>query len=355
MPDLLLVLGTSTGGIGSHVASVASLCAAAGWTVTVCGPAQTGELFGFAEQGSAFVALPVGLRLLLSPSQRRALRELIAGHRVTHAHGLQAGVVVTSLGKGRHTIVTWHNAPVSTGPRRLAHTLLERPAARRADVTIGASDDLVVRARRAGAADARFVPVAPAPLGAPSADPATLRKRLGLGDSPVVLGVGRLHEQKRWDVLITAAQRWRDRRPAPVVLIAGDGPERQALQRKAAALDVAVRLLGRRSDIADLMSIADVVVLPSSWEARPLAAQEALSAGRALVATAVGGTPALVGRAAVLVPVGDPAAIASAVARLLDDPAERQRLERLAREQAAQWPDARDVAGQLMAIYGDNA
>ena len=52
------------------------------------------------------------------------------------------------------------------------------------------------------------------------------------------------------------------------------------------------------------MAIADVVVLPSEWEARPLVAQEALAAGRALVATAVGGVPSLVGSAAVLVPVG---------------------------------------------------
>jgi glycosyltransferase involved in cell wall biosynthesis len=137
------------------------------------------------------------------------------------------------------------------------------------------------------------------------------------------------------------------------VLIAGEGPERDVLQGMASALGVDVRLLGQRHDVADLMSVADVVVLPSAWEARPLAAQEALAAGRALVATPVGGVPSLVGSAAVLVPVGDAEALASAVAQLLDDPEARRRLEREALAQAAVWPDATAVAARLMAVYAE--
>jgi glycosyltransferase involved in cell wall biosynthesis len=350
--DLLLVLGNSTGGIGTHVASVAASCVAAGDRVTVCGPAPTDELFEFA---GTFVPLPVGLPMLLRLSHRRALLSLVRKNSVVHAHGLQAGVVVGVVARRSSTrvVVTWHNAPLSSGPRRWLHVLLERVAARLADVTIGASDDLVVRARRAGTADARFVPVAPAALGAPSADRAELRARLNIADVPVVLGLGRLHSQKRFDVLVSAAAGWRGRDPVPVVLIAGEGPQRESLQRQAEALGVDVRLLGRRSDVADLMSIADVVVLPSSWEARPLVAQEALTAGRALVATAVGGVPSLVGPAAVLVPVGKPEAVTSAVARLLDDPDYRHRLEHDALERAATWPAAEAVAARLRALYAE--
>jgi glycosyltransferase involved in cell wall biosynthesis len=353
--SLLLVLGNSTGGIGTHVAALAAACTTAGWRVSVCGPAATDELFGFSAAGSAFTALPVGLRMLTSRSQRRTLLALAARHDVVHAHGLQAGVVVGLVCRGlpAHLVVSWHNAPLSRGVRRWLHVLLEQVAARRAQVTIGASDDLVVRARRAGAKDARFVPVAPPAVAAPSAEPGTLREAFELGDRPVVLAVGRLHRQKRFDVLVYAAAGWQQRVPAPVVLIAGEGPERESLLSRAAELGVDVRLLGQRRDIADLMSIADVVVLPSSWEARPLAAQEALAAGRALVATPVGGVPSLVGSAAVLVPVGNPDSLAAAVAQLLDDPAARHRLERLALARAAEWPDAEAVANQLLAVYAE--
>ncbi len=80
--------------------------------------------------------------------------------------------------------------------------------------------------------------------------------------------------------------------------IAGDGPLRAMLTDQIAAADAPVHLLGRRSDIADLLAAADLVVLPSQWEARSLAAQEALLAGRPLVATAVGGLPKLLGAGA---------------------------------------------------------
>jgi glycosyltransferase involved in cell wall biosynthesis len=353
--SLLLVLGNSTGGIGTHVAALAAACAGAGYRVTVCGPAMTGQLFEL-ERVATFVPSPVALASLRKRSQRRTLHALAAGSDVVHAHGLQAGVVVGLLaGRSVPVVVTWHNAPLSRGPRRALHVLLERVAARRARVTIGASPDLVVRARRAGSADARYVPVAPPLLPAPSADPADLRRRLDVGERPVVLAVGRLHRQKRLDVLVAAAALWKHRSPQPVVLVAGEGPEREGLQDNISEQGVDVRLLGRRTDVADLLSVSDVVVLPSSWEARPLVAQEALAAGRALVTTAVGGTEALVADAAVLVPVGDAEALAAAVNRLLDDPLARHALEAKALVQAARWPTAVEVADQVMAIYAELA
>ncbi len=351
--SLLLVLGNSTGGIGMHVASLSTACVDAGWDVAVCAPTTTDDVFGFSDTGADVVRLPVGLRMLLSGSQRRTLRGLISSHALVHAHGLQAGVVVAALAAGTPVVVTWHNAPLSAGPVRWLHRWLERFTARRAAITIGASEDLVVRASRAGAVDARFVPVAAPKPQPPTLTPAEVRASLGIGSAPVVLALGRLHRQKRFDVLVEAAAGWRTLESAPAVLIAGDGPEDQALERQIADLGVNVTLLGRRDDIADLLSIADVVVLPSSWEARPLAAQEALLTGHALVATAVGGVPSLVGSAAVLVPVGSPAAITSAVRRLLTDPQARHSLEREALARSAQWPDAQRVADLLMEIYDE--
>lgn len=351
--SILLVLGSSTGGIGKHVASLSAECLDSGYRATVCGPQAALDLFEVAATGATVVPLPVGIRLLLNGSQRRSLRRLLRSQRLVHVHGLQAGVAVVLLASRGTVVSTWHNAPLSSGPTRWLHRLLERLVARRATVIIGASEDLVVRARRAGAADVRFVPVAPPRLAAPTEPASLVREGLGLGDAPIVLAVGRLHKQKRFDVLVAAAAGWQAAEPTPVVLIAGEGPEREALERQVSDLQVDVRLLGQRSDIANLLSIADVVVLPSSWEARPLAAQEALLAGRALVATAVGGVPSMVGPGAVLVPVGSAAAITAAVSRLLTDPASRHRLEQQGLARAAQWPDEQQVAATLMDIYAE--
>jgi glycosyltransferase involved in cell wall biosynthesis len=288
--------------------------------------------------------------LFLRPPAWRTLRRHAAAHALTHAHGLQAGVVAGLLTTPSRLVVTWHNAPISSGLRRPVHVLLERLAARRAAITVGASPDLVVRARAAGARDARFIPVAPPRLG-PVGDLGALRAELRLDDAPVVLAVGRLHRQKRFDVLVDAAVLWQQRQPRPVVLIAGDGPARDSLQQQASRRGVAIQLLGRRSDVASLLALADVVVLPSEWEARPLAAQEALAAGRALVATPVGGVPGLVGDAAMFVPVGEAAALSAAVTGLLDQPEERQRLERAALERSRSWPGAHEVSRQLRTVY----
>ena len=97
-------------------------------------------------------------------------------------------------------------------------------------------------------------------------------------------------------------------------MVAGDGPLEAELTRRIDTERLPVRLLGRRTDVADLLAAADVAVLPSVWEARSLTAQEALRSGTPLVATRVGGVPELVGEAAELVPPGDPVALAERVA-----------------------------------------
>ena len=114
-------------------------------------------------------------------------------------------------------------------------------------------------------------------------------------------------------------------------------------------------LLGHRTDVPDLLAACDVVVVPARWEGQPLIVQEALQAGRALVATDVGGIPDMVGDAAVLVPYGDPAALAYAVAAVLDDPELANRLEAAGPVQAATWPDLSAAVDQVEAIYAELA
>jgi glycosyltransferase involved in cell wall biosynthesis len=349
-----LVLGTSTGGVGAHVAWLTEGLFGDGWPVRVCGPRQTGELFGFSRLGADFRPVQIA-GVLRDPVAVIRLRRALAGSALVHAHGLRAGTVAALAGSGlggqrRPLVVSWHNAVIATpGARRRLLAAGERFVARSATITLAASPDLASRVRELGGRDVRFAPVA-AKLVAPARPPAEVRRELGVAAGrPLVVCVGRLHPQKAHDVLIRAAARWREF--GPVVVIAGDGPSQGELQDLITRELAPVRLLGRREDVADLLGAADLVVLASRWEARSLAAQESMAAGRALVTTAVGGTAALVGDGAVLVAADDVDGLDAAVRGLLADPARRAELGARARRQAASWPTPDDTLAQVEAVY----
>ena len=347
-PAVALVLGTSTGGVGAHVAALTEGLVGDGWPVRVCGPRETDELFGFSRLGADF--LPVHIAgAARDPVAVIRLRGALAGSALVHAHGLRAGTVAALAGR-RPLVVSWHNAVLGgPGARRRLLAAGERFVARGATITLAASQDLAARARELGGRDVRFAPVA-ATLAAPTRPPAEVRRELCVADGrPLVVCVGRLHPQKAHDVLIRAAARWREF--APVVVIAGDGPLQGELQTLIAHEQAPVSLLGRRGDVADLLGAADLVVLASRWEARSLVAQESMTAGRALVATAVGGMPALVGDGAMLVAADDVDALDAAVRGLLADPARRAELGERARRQAASWPTQADTLAQVEAVY----
>ncbi len=344
-----LVLATSTGGIGRHVRSLADGLTAAGHTVVVLGPRAVAAQFAFPS------FRPVEISANPHPRDVEAVAALRAELRgfapeVVHAHGLRAGVVAALA--GRHPlVVTWHNLVLAGGLRARAYDAVERFVARRTDLALCASDDLVSRVLRRGARDARTAPVSAPALAPSTADRDKLRAALGVGAEPLVLSVGRLHPQKRHGTLVAAAAMLRDRTPTPRFVIAGSGPADGELRALIAATQAPVHLLGHRDDVADLLRAADIAVVTSTWEARQLFAQEALRAGVPLVATAVGGLPGLVGDAAQLVPAGDAAAVAAAIARLLDDPAAAARYAAAGPARAATWPSEADTVAQVAACY----
>lgn len=354
-----LLLASSTGGVGQHVRSLAEGLTAAGASVLVCGPAATQEQFDFTGVDARF--LPVEIPASPTPADARAvtaLRRALAAEPVDvlHAHGLRAGLVAVLARPAAPLVVTWHNAVLAGGLRGGVSRLVERVVARGARVALGASTDLVERAAALGAADARLAPVAAPALPAPRRRRAAVRAEFGVGqDRPLILSVGRLHPQKRYDVLIDAAARWRTRTPAPVVVIAGSGPAYLPLAARISAARAPVTLLGHRTDVADLLAGADLALVTSDWEARQLFAQEAMRAGVPLVATAVGGLPELVGDAAVLVPPADVDAVDAAVRALLDDEAGRAELGRRGAARAASWPTEADTLAQLAALYAELA
>lgn len=184
---------------------------------------------------------------------------------------------------------------------------------------------------------------------------AEIRRELGLGADPMLLVMARLDDQKGHRYLIDAVAKLRDRWPRMAVLFAGEGPLRDALRAQADNLGMngSVRFLGYRGDVPRLLEAADLVVLPSLYEGLPLAAIEALAAGRPLVATAVDGTPEVVidGTNGILVPPADSAALAIAIDRMLGDRVMASRLGAAGRKHMEENFGLRNQIEKTVAIY----
>lgn len=356
--QIVQVLATSTGGVGTHVRAIVPGLLATDARVRVCGPSATDELFGFRRAGADFHPVPIATGPHPAQDARAllALRRGLRGAALVHAHGLRAGLLSELTRPGVPVVVTLHNALLEPeGTRQQINRLLERLMVRGADVVLAASLDLAEHAREVGGRDVRWAPVSAPPLPDATRSRAELRAELGLTDgAPLLLAVGRLHPQKGYQTLLAAASRWRSRSDGLRVVIAGDGPLYEEMAERIEREDLPVDLLGRRDDVADLLLASDLVVLTSQWEARALVVQEALRAGRPLVATAVGGIPELAGRGAgVLIPPNDPAALDEAVTGVLADPARGASLVEAGLAAAGSWPSADDTVAQLSALYAE--
>jgi glycosyltransferase involved in cell wall biosynthesis len=368
---IVFVLGTSAGGVGRHVRMLAGGLVRRGHQVVVAGPPDTGERFGFTATGARFLPVPMSdrphpardLRAALAiraaagrPGGRRVAVPAVpgAGRRgadVVHAHGVRAGALagLALAGSGVPLVVTLHNALTAGGLIGRVHGVLERIVARTAAEVLVVSPDLGTRMATLGAPRVDGA-VVPAP---PSAEPRRtaeqVRRELGAGDRPVVLTVARLAQQKGLETLLDVAAAFRDE---ALFVVAGGGPLRAGLQDRIEGEELPVRLLGDRDDIPDLLAAADAVLVPSRWEGQPLSVHEALRAGRPVIATAVGGMPAMIGDAGLLVPYGDAEAIRAAVARVLGDPGLARSLAGAAARRGAELPDEDGALAAVLDVYG---
>ncbi|HLU68894.1 MAG TPA: glycosyltransferase [Kofleriaceae bacterium] len=220
-----------------------------------------------------------------------------------------------------------------------AAALLARPGVRLSFVTEDLRARLLAAAPRPLRARLRAASQV-CPMGIDVARLAAARASAPRTAGPTVLFLGRLVPVKGASVLAAAARLWRS--DARLVL-AGAGPDEPALRRLAAAappgrVELAGEVRGAARD--RLLAQSDVVALPSirveggRTEGMPLVALEAMAAGAAVVASAVGGLAELPAAAITRVPPGDPAALAAAIDRLLLDPDARAAQVRAAKEHA---------------------
>jgi glycosyltransferase involved in cell wall biosynthesis len=189
----------------------------------------------------------------------------------------------------------------------------------------------------------------------PTATRQALRARLDAApDTLCLLVAANLVHRKGIDVLLAAYAALASRE-CTELWIAGDGPERGALEATATRLGVAerVRFLGQRSDVPDLLEACDVFVLPSRLEGLGVAALEAMARSRPVVASAVGGLAETVvaDETGLLAPPGDAPALAAAIGRLLADPALRQRLGAAGAARVGEQFLAEQMVGAYESLY----
>ena len=350
-------------------------CRAAGWDVEfACSPGPGASRLQ--EVGFAFRPFNVSRRL--SPvANVRALLSLTASLRqdpptLAHTHTPIAGLIgrfAARLAGCRRIVHTFHGLPFagnSSGLGSGAYLGLERIAARTTTSFFSQSQGDAARAVELGIARGGDMLVIGngVDLSRFRHDDATraeVRAELGVAMTDVVvLFVGRLVREKGILDLADAAGALADH-SGLVFLIAGDAlpsdrdPAGSDLARHRAALKLGDRWrrLGYRPDIERLINAADLLVLPSYREGLPRSVIEAMACGVPVVASDIPACRELVepGETGLLVPVGEPAALATAIRALASDPARRAAMGLAARRQAEARHDERMVIRRQLQVF----
>ncbi len=312
-----------------RVLHVISEMGTGGAEALVAGMARAGERYGWESavaSGGGHRAEALRVPHFEVPLARRRAGGVVRAAKATRTayRAFRPDVVVAhnvgASAVARLAMVPLRRTPLLTvfhGVSATDHGSAVRVLRRTSDTVVAVASATADRLREAGLGEVSVIrnAVFPTP---PRVDRFTVRSALGVAvDVPIALCLARMEPQKRHDVLLDA---WARLDAGPVLWLAGDGSLRRDLedQARALGLDGRVRFLGNRSDVADLLSAADVTVLTSDWEGMPIAVLESLAAGVPVVATDVDGVAeALADGGGVVVPRGEPQAVADALNSLL--------------------------------------
>ena len=383
MTRVLELSAQAAGGVRAHIRQVSQLLAKDGHQVLLAAPSNVIFPAPDAVSGACLRTYQIDIGARPSGADLKALRQLkqlAATVEVIHAHGLRAGALAVlaakrlSAAKRPRVVVTLHNLPVGSAPTRLVGKALQLVVVKGADYVLTVSPDLLEKAKQLGL-EAGEIAVVPAPargcmdcscmdhaaqpeISQDSAQSSDAGSGVDAGSgpgassaasskaAPCLLTIARLAPQKGLDLLLEAATLIKQRGIDFTWLVAGDGPLKAQLNQQIDDAALPVKLLGRREDIGALLAQADVVVQTSYWEGQPLTLREAMQAGRAIVATDVGGSAyTLAGCGQLVEPQADP--LADAVVAVISDLKRRETLEAASRAAVAKIPGETQLREQL--------
>lgn len=363
---LLLICGLATGGAERNIVDLLPHLRSAGVTPTVV--TLTDRRDGFlAERVAALDVerIDLGARRLFDRAALAKLRRLMRERRfdILHSQDQYTNILAGYLrlrGPRLPTVMTRHvlAEPAESLAGRVRARLVLLSVRLAADRLIAVSDAVRRRMLRDARLPAERVAVVrngiDQSVHGTAPDRSVLRRELALApDQPVVMMVGVMREGKGQEVLLDAAPALLARHPRARIVFVGGGPLLPSMRQRAADLGGAVAFLGERSDVADLLAVADVVALPSWSEALPTVLIEAGAAGCAAVATAVGGAPEIIddGRTGCLIDPGDHTSLADCLGLLLADEQRRRQMGAAARATVAERFTLARQARETKAVY----
>ncbi|MEX2187964.1 MAG: glycosyltransferase family 4 protein [Pirellulales bacterium] len=277
-----------------------------------------------------------------------------------HAHDYKTNLLSVVFGK-------WHRVPVVTtvhgyvtrSARLNRYYAIDRFSLRWMKYVIAVSEDIRSQVLKFGVRADRCT-VVPNAIDSDTFQPrnnkSLAKQQLGISEHGLVVGaVGRLSEEKGFDLLIRAVDRLHHEGHPIELIIVGEGPARDRLEREISMCmhPQQIRLLGHCADVMSIYDAMDVFALSSLREGLPNVLLEALAMQIPIVATRIAGIPNVVddGQSGLLVPPGDEAALAAAIRRLLVDEQLRERVAAAGRNCAVERFSFRKRMETIRAIY----
>jgi glycosyltransferase involved in cell wall biosynthesis len=360
--DVLHLIGTlAAGGAERNLYYLAPCMARSKLRYGICCLLRRGE-FADEIESLGVPVFEIGYRRRYLVRTVLALRKLLKQRNVTvlHTHLYESGFVGRLAGwlAGTPVIITHEHG--KTLWKKWYHRWFERFALHFTDLRIAVSQDIVnlrMRYEATPPSKIRLVYNAVDPRAFEVAPEVRRVKRteLGIDDSFVVGTVGRLVVAKSYDLLLEVAREICAKRPNVRFVLVGDGPLAGELSQMRDSYNLQERfiLLGRRTDIPELMAAIDLYIISSRREGLPLALIEAMMSARPIVSTAVGGIPDTLTHSCdgILVEPGNKAALVGAVDALIDNRSRMEVLGQNARKKAIERYSPERVLAELEMIY----
>ncbi len=317
------------------------------------------------NEGFPAYVFPMQSKFDLSPVNEMASLIRREGFSIVHTHGVRANLVgrlAARRARVSRVVTTVHSVLDFDYPRyldRLVNRMCENLTRRFTSRFIAVSEMLREQLTREGIPRDRITTIYNGlELGQynPLASGQGVREELGLNPEQTVAGIiARLHPVKGHDTLLKAMAEVVPDFPDLVLLVVGSGTERQRLERVTEGLGLKDRVIftGFRSDIPEVIAALDFLVLPSLSEGLGLIVMEAMAMQKPVLATRVGGIPEVVtpGRDGLLVPPGDPEALARGIRTLAGDRELASRLAAAARKTIETKFSAEKMGAETAALY----